>query len=343
MIGFPSKKEDKNIQIGIDIGKNFIKSASMSHSGIKPKLVNFSIKPVGDNVAKAIKDAHADLNTPKTRVTSSISGPSVIVRYIEMPSMNEEELKSAIQFEAEKVIPFNIKDIILDFAKMEDLEGNRMRVLIAAAKKDLVDIQVKMINEAGLEPAIFDIDSFAILNAFDITGIDKDKVCGLLNIGAKRSNLNIVKGGISYLSRDIEVGGNAVAKIIAESLSISAEEAQKSMEEKLSKINELSEEDKQLIVGSLTDAFSSLSDEVRLSFDYYENQYASSVDKIYLSGGMSESETIKNLLKENLGRETSKLDLLSGIDIAEGLDKGALEKSISQLAVAVGLALRRAD
>ena len=51
------------------------------------------------------------------------------------PSMTEEELKSAARFEAEKVIPYNLNDIILDSAKIEDIGKNRMRVVIVAVKK----------------------------------------------------------------------------------------------------------------------------------------------------------------------------------------------------------------
>lgn len=337
------KREEKDIQIGIDIGSHSIKAVAISHTGSAPKLLNFSVKPIGGNIVKAIKDAHAELGFVRNKIVTSISGPAVIVRYVEMPSMTEEELRSATKFEAEKVIPYKIDEVELDSAKVEDLKGNRMRVIIIAAKKDLIDTQLKMVYETGLEPVALDIDSFAMMNAFTHAGIDNSSVCGLLNIGAKRSNLNIIKGTISYLSRDINIGGGEITGIIAENLSLTEVESERIKKEKLSRFLQLSDEEKKDVKAPLEEVLSRLADEVRLSFDFYENHYASSVDKVYISGGASKPKVVEMLLKESLGHETLKWDPLANIDISERLDRLMLNEAQSQLAVAVGLGLRRIE
>lgn len=343
MAKFIVRREEKDIQIGLDIGSHSIKAVAISHSGPKPKLLNFSLRPVGENIVKAIKDAHAELGFTKNKIVTSISGPAVIVRYVEMPDMTEEELASATRFEAEKVIPYNINEVELDSAKIEDLGGNRMRVIIIAAKRDLIDTQLKMIYEAGLEPIILDIDSFAIMKAFINTGLGTNSVCGLLNIGAKRTNLNIVKGEITYLSRDITIGGDGITKIIADSLSLSEAESERIKKEKLSQFLQLSAEEKKDIEAALEEVLSRLADEVRLSFDFYENHYASTVDKVYISGGASKPKVVEELLKESLGRETLKWNPFANMDISERLDRLMLNEAQAQLAVATGLGLRRAE
>ena len=162
----PLFKKEESVQVAIDVGSHCVKALAVSHGKAAPLLLNFSIKPIGDNVIESIKQAHAELRCAKTKVVVSVSGPTVIARYIDIPSMNDEELAGAIRFEAEKVIPYNINDVQLDFTKIEDLEGNKMRIVMVAAKKDLIDSQINMLREAGLEPVIFDVDSFAITNAF---------------------------------------------------------------------------------------------------------------------------------------------------------------------------------
>lgn len=340
---FSRQRESKEIQIGLDIGSHSIKAVSLSSAGPRLKLLSFSVRPAGDNIVRAIKDAHAELGLTKNKIITSISGPAVIVRYVEMPSMTEEELASATKFEAEKIIPYNISEVELDSSKVEDLSGNRMRVVIVAAKKDLIDSQLKMVYEAGLEPLLVDIDSFAVMKAFLNAGIDNQAVCGLLNIGAKRTNLNIIKGKISYLSRDISIGGDDLTKAISDSLSIPEAEYEKIKQEKLSQFLQLTAEQKKGIDLPLEEVLSRLSDEVRLSFDFYENHYASNVGKVYISGGVAKPKVVEALLKESLGRETLKWDPLANIEISEKLDPLMLDGSRSQLAIAVGLALRKIE
>ncbi|NQT96073.1 MAG: type IV pilus assembly protein PilM [Candidatus Omnitrophica bacterium] len=335
------KKDNKNIHIGLDIGGHSVKAVAISQIGAKHELLNYSIKPVGDNIVDSIKDAHAALGITKIDINTSISGPAVVVRYIEMPSMSEDELESATRFEAEKVIPYNINEVELDSAKVEDLDGNRMRVIFVAAKKDLIDSQTKLIFEAGLRPVVLDIDSFCLMNSFLNTGKDSDGVCALINIGSRKTNLNIVHGDISYLSRDIDIGGNEINRIMAENLSLKPEEIEKIKKEKLSKFLQLSEEEKKDIEGPLEEMLSRVVDEIRLSFDFYENHYAGRVDKIYISGGTSTPEVVSGFLKEAFDREALRWNPLENIEISNEVDADSLSKIQPQLAIAVGLGLRK--
>jgi type IV pilus assembly protein PilM len=259
-----------------------------------------------------------------------------------MPSMNAEELRSATRFEAEKVIPYSIEDVELDSFKAEDLAGNRMRVVIIAAKKDLIDSELKLVYEAGLEPSILDVDSFALMNAFVNSQTDIENVSALVNIGAKKTNLNIIKGACTYLSRDIDIGSANIDKMLSETLSIPEVEAQRIREEKLSKFSELTEPEKKSLEAPLADVLNRLSDEVRLSFDFYENHYANSVKKIYISGGMTVAPVVLEYLKELLGQEASKWDPLANITVHERIsNKDMLQRIKPQLAVAIGLGLRK--
>ncbi len=335
------KKNQKDIYAALDIGGYSVKAAAISNAKDKPVLVKYSIKPVGDNIIKAISQAHSELGVSGTKVIASISGPTVIARYIDMPSMSKDELSDAIRFEAEKVMPYDIKDIQLDAVKTEDLEGNRMRVVMVAAKKDLIQSQMKILSEAGFEPVIFDVDSFALANSFINTGIDNTDVCGLLNIGYNKSSLNIVKDGKTYLSRDIDIAGKGVVKLIADNLSISDAEALKMLEEKLARFEELSGEEKESIKEPVAEVLSRLADESVLSFDFYENQHGNNVSKVYISGGMAIPRVTEDLLKENLGRDTQRWNPMTNIELSTDIDSKVARETAPQLAVVTGLALRK--
>jgi type IV pilus assembly protein PilM len=337
------KESSKDIQIGIDIGGHSVKAAAISHGKSGPRLVQFSIKPIGDNIIRAISEAHSELGLTKTRVVTSVSGPTVIMRYVDMPAMTEEELEGAIRFEAEKVIPYNINEVELDARKIETLDDNHMRVMIVAVKKDLIDSQIKILSEAGLEPVIIDIDSFALANAFMHTAIDPDNICGLINIGFNKANINIVKTDKSYLSRDIDIGGSQAVKTISDSMSLPQREALRIMEERLANFQSISEDEKKVILTPLSDMLSRLSDEMRLSFDFYENRYAHNVAKIFISGGMAVNEVLMDILRQFTGRDIKRWNPLSNIEVSNDLISRGIEAFSPQLAVAIGLGLRRPE
>jgi len=336
------KKDESNIQVGLHVGGYSVKAVAISRATGQPELLNYLIKPVKDSVVETIKEVYKELVVGAPPVITSVAGPSVVVRYVEMPSMTDEELQSAMSFEAEKVIPYKVDEVELDSIKAEDLEGNRMRVIFVAAKKDLVALHLEPLQQAGITPLVLDIDSFALMNAFVNAGIDKEHVSALINIGAKRTNLNIIKGDMSYLARDIDVGGNDITKLISESMSLDTAEAQKFKEDKLSNFSNLDEDQKQAIAKPLNETLSELADELRLSFDFYENRYASGVVNLYISGGTAKPEIVTNLLKELFGREVARWNPLQNIKISSNIDAQSLSDVQSELAVAIGLGLRRA-
>ena len=79
--------------------------------------------------------------------------------------MTHDELEESIHWEAEQYIPFDINDVHLDVAILnEHNEQGQMDVLLVAAKKDMIQEYTSVV-EAGLKPMVVDVDSFALQNA----------------------------------------------------------------------------------------------------------------------------------------------------------------------------------
>lgn len=338
-----TKGEDRKIQIGLDIGSHTIKSVAISHSGPRPLLLSFSVVPIRTNIVAAVKSAHAALGVTSKKVITSLAGPSVVVRYVEMPLMTGKELEGASRFEAEKVIPFSIDEVVLDAVKVEEIGSGRMRVVLVAARRDWVDDRICMLKDAGLEPVALDIDSFALMNAFTANGVNMDSVCGLINIGAKITNLNILKGNTSYLARDISVGGDDINKVMPEAAAGTGKTQEELKIEKLTNFNGLSDDERQAIEGGLENVIQSLGEQLRMSLDFYESRFAGAVEKLYISGGTTRSDVVEKILKEHLGRETIKWHPMANIDKADSLNIQSLNDLQPQLAIALGLGLRKAD
>ena len=170
------------------------------------------------------------LGVKATEAACSISGNAVIIRKIVLPAMTSEELEEQIQWEAEQYIPFDINDVNIDFQILgaDEHDPSKMNVLLVASKKDIVNDYTAVFNEAGLKLSVVDVDSFAVQNAFEINyDVFPEEVIALVNIGANIMNLNIVKGGISVFTRDVQLGGSLYTDEIQKQFSVSGEEAEK--------------------------------------------------------------------------------------------------------------------
>jgi type IV pilus assembly protein PilM len=137
-----SQSKLKN-RVGLDIGSSSVKMVEIASSGEDSSLVCLGMKKAPGSVRQplieAIKSLSSEIRITAKDAAISISGPSVIVRFVSMPKMKDDELKGAIRFEAEKYIPFPINDCIVDhqILRRNDKEG-KLEILLVAAKKDFV-------------------------------------------------------------------------------------------------------------------------------------------------------------------------------------------------------------
>jgi type IV pilus assembly protein PilM len=343
MLPFPSLKfkgtrSKEKFTAGLDIGAHSIKLAILKSQKDTMELCGFNIEPAELDVAPILKRLTENNNIKSVNI--SVSGSGTLIRYISFPKMAESELKQALKFEAQKHIPFAINEVDIDACILKDnLPDNKMLILLAAVKKEFISQRMKIIEEAGLKLKIIDVDSAALTNAFNFnfpeykTEADH-RAIALINIGATVSNLTIIEDGVPRLSRDIYIAGNSCTQKLADYLGIEFKVAENF------KINELKnnpENSSKVIEAIIT----SLANEGRISFDYFESQGAATVSKIFLSGGGSRLFSLKDTLMGLLGVDVEYWDPLERLFVPEALKGQKTELACSQLAVAVGLALRK--
>lgn len=320
---------------GLDIGSHTLKLVELTLEKTKPILTKYAVlsldgRPVKDGILELVSNA----KLTNRQVNLGIQGPSVIVRYIQMPRMNDEELEGAIKFEAEKYIPFTLDEVVIDYIILEkEVAPNNMKILLVAVKREFVNNLLELMNEVKLEAGLIDVDSFAVVNAFTNSAVDEESSYALLNIGAKITNMSIVQKKLPYFTRDIMLAGDELTNKVKEKFYLDFKEAETLKIEPKDKIDAVKE--------IFNPVLEKIISELRLSFDYFESQYEKSIGKLYLSGGTSYLFNITDVLRERLGIEVFRWDPLAGIGISEGLDADELNKCSGQLAVAVGLALRR--
>ncbi|MFC1594754.1 type IV pilus assembly protein PilM, partial [Candidatus Omnitrophota bacterium] len=283
---FGSFEQEREEVIGLDIGSSSIKLVVLEAERSKSKLLKASYKALdGQSVSSVIKKMFEESRIESNQVNVSLSGQGVVTRCIQMPRMPITEVSKALNFEAEKYIPFPISEVTLDCCILEELPESKILVLFAAAKKAMIDQTLTQLKEAGLEVSLVDVDALALTNSFNrvfssqesMKSDDLDGPVAVLNIGASFCSLNILQNGLPRFMRDIFAGGTDITKRISNILGISFTEAEKLKSNPQEKTEQIS---------SASDSiFSNLANEIRLSFDYYETQGNPALQALYVSGG----------------------------------------------------------
>ncbi len=327
----------EKVSVGLDIGTQMVKIVKLRISQDGAELLGFELAPAQVELVEVLKKIKQSQNITQP-VNIAVSGPATVIRAVPFARMNNAELHQALKFETQKHIPFSLGEVNIGGCILkEDLPDNKMLVLVAAVKKEFINQRLKFVEGAGLKVGIVDIDSLALVNAFHFNyGPDENlnhKGIALLNIGAAITNLSILEDGILRLSRDIQVAGNNFTQKIADMVGMDFKSA-----ERLKLSSESADVNR--IQTALESVFSNLATEIRTSFDYFESQGASSVGKIFLSGGSSLLPGLKERLVSLLGIEIDYWDPLKKITLAATVDAQAAKASSAQLAVALGLALR---
>src|SRR3989449_7939228 len=234
----------KKTSVGLDIGSGIIKLAVIDHSGSEPELIKVATTEVAADaivegevmdpglVSEAIRGLFSTAGVKQRTVVTAVGGRDVIVKKIQMDRMKEGDAREVIRWEAEQHVPFDMANVELDFQILDpDAEGLQMNVLLVAAKRELVEGRVGLLNEAGLTAAMIDVDAFAIHNAFELNHPDAMQgVVGLVNIGHEVTNVNVLEGGVPVLTRDVSVGTRRFREDLQREKGLSAEAAESAIQ-----------------------------------------------------------------------------------------------------------------
>jgi len=337
--------------VGLDIGSSSVKAIELKSAGKGFRVSAIGVESVppdsivdgaiidGGAVADAVRRLFANKKFKAKDVVASLSGNSVIVKKITLPTMTEAELSESIYWEAEQYIPFDIQDVNLDYEILDAGASGSMEVLLVAAKKDKIADYTNVISQAGKTPVIVDVDVFALQNAFEANyGFEPSSVVAILNAGASAININILSGSQSVFTRDLSMGGNAFTEAVQKELNLpyeSAEQLKKGQD-----VDGATYEDARAVLRAMTD---NVLLEVEKTFDFFKATASSDrIDRIMLCGGASRVEGFAESLRERFGTEVEQFDPFRQVALDSkkvGVDNPDDFGPVA--AVAMGLALRK--
>lgn len=293
---------------GLDIGAFSTKLACIKRVKKEIQLVDLVLQNGTEPTAikGEIDRVLAENKLKEIDVVTSVSGPSVVVRYVDFPDMSEDEVKNAIALESERFLPFRFEDVNLDLQVLKgahEVKG-KMHVLIVAARKEIIKKRLDFLDAAGLNPIAIDVDALSLANCFEKEGVTSTNAIGLLNMGATFTNLCIIEEGISCFTRDIPLGGNTINSHVQKRLGVPPEEAE-DLKKKIGLSQEIEGVEKEKIakISDVTkEILESFLKEIRYSFDFHQSQAkGKAIEKIYLSGGTSLLKEVDKFLSAELG------------------------------------------
>ena len=340
--------------VGLDIGSRSIKAAEITETKRGLSLKRFGIVDIAhgaieegtindpETVAESIKQLFKSYNIKESNVAVSIGGYSVIVKKISVQTMDEEKLQETIHFEAEQYIPFDISDVNLDFQILGESESNpgQMNVFLVAAKKEMVNDYINLVNLAGLNPCIVDVEAFALQNTFEANYDMQSENTALIDIGASKTSLNILKGNSSLFMRDVSLGCGQINQKIMSLIECSFEEA-----EQLKygdKPDRLTPEDLKGIVSSVVTDWCT---EIRRALDFFYSTYPEDqIKRIILSGGGANIDEFRELLATEASAEVESINPFKNFEIdKKNFDDAFIKQIAPQAAISMGLAMRKVD
>ena len=232
MLGLFNKKA--NTLLGIDISSTSVKLLELSRSGSRYKVEAYAVEPLPPNavVEKNIADLEGVgqallrvLTKAKSGVKSvavAVAGSAVITKTIEMEAgLSDDELENQLKIEADQYIPYPLEEVAIDFEVQGASARNadRVEVLLAACRKENVEVREAALALAGLTAKVVDVEAYALERAYgllvDQLGGGRDELTvAVVDIGATMTTLSVLHNGRTIYTREQLFGGKQLTEEI---------------------------------------------------------------------------------------------------------------------------------
>ena len=348
-LGLPGRREH---YVAFDIGSSSVKmvEAGVDRTGWRLFNVGILALPTGavqNNmvvetkvVADAVRKLVSDNGVKANKVIAAVPGRAVIMKRFELPAQKEEEMEANIEFEANKVIPEHLENVNLDYQILNTREGgSKVEVLLVAVRREIVNSYTDVIEQAGLTPAVMDVDYFAMESMYETNYEPQSvgEIIGLIHIGSRYTSINVLSNGLSTFTGDLPLAGEEFTETLRRTLQIPNEAA-----EILKVTGVLDGKPYPDLDALLKPTAEMLAEDIRRTLSMYGAVASEEgIRTIYLSGGSAKVRGLAAVLEEKLGVPVQQIDPFRGFQLEKNIDPAYLTESASQLGIGVGLAIRR--
>lgn len=337
----------KKTTVGLDVGSGLIKIAVIDHGKGTPELVKVAITKLQPDaivegevmdpgiVSDAIRAALDNAGVNGKHIVTAVGGRDVMVKKIQTERVKEKQARELMRWEAEQHVP-DVESVELDFQILDDSRSaDEMNVLLVAAKRDLVDAKIRILEDAGVTPSVVDVDAFALHNAFEVNYPEAMKgFVGLVNVGNEVTNVNIMDNGVPILTRDLPLGTRRFSEDLQRQHGMSARDSE----------NMIRGYDRSPQLDSI---LSMRVEEIALGVEraaafLTTSRNAAQLRAVYICGGGSRTPGLAEMLGDRLKIKVEHANPLARLNIRDGaLDSLTTDEVAPLLMLPIGLALRQ--
>ena len=368
--------------LGVDIGASGIKIVELANDHGRPRLVTYGIienvfEQVGaidprdhtEALADQLKRLAIRCHVSTNKAVAALPTFAVFSSTISMLALPPKELASAIRWEAKKIVPLPLEDMILDYkvlgeavsdpalppatttteanppVPVHDAARDRektIRVLLTAAARDLVHRYAEVFKRSNITLLSLETEAFALVRS--LIGVDRTLVM-IVDIGAVNSDFSIIDNGIPVLNRSIDLGGVAITRALASSLNLPLRDA-----EQYKRDVGLPVSPSAPLPKFFEDVLHPIINEIRYLLNLYQRQVETvgtvtgspampRLEKIIVTGGTAFLPGLVQYLSSQLNVKSYVGDPWARVIIPQEL-KPVLTELGPKLSIAVGLAMR---
>ena len=351
MFGLFGKKNDT--VLGVDISSSSVKLLELSKNGEKLRVESYAVEPLPANsvVEKSINDVEAVGETVKKVLAKSrssvrlgavaVAGSAVITKTIQMSAgLNDQELEDQISVEADQYVPYPLDEVAIDFEVLGPSEdsADQVDVLLAACRKENVELREDALEIGGLTSRIVDIEAHAVERAFDLIARQMDesaeeRTVAIVDIGSTMTTLSVLADNTTVYTREQLFGGRQLTEEIQRRYGLSFEEA--GLAKKQGGLpddydREVLDPFKEAVVQQVARS---------LQFFFGSSQY-NEVDYVVLAGGVASIPELSDMVQEKVGIKTIVANPFSDMTLNSRVNASALSNDAPSLMIACGLAMR---
>jgi type IV pilus assembly protein PilM len=355
VLGLFSKKA--NSLLGIDISSTSVKLLELSRSGGRYRVEAYAVEPLPANavvekniaelegVGQALSRVLVKARTGTKGVAVAVAGSAVITKTIEMDAgLSDDEMENQLKVEADQYIPYPLEEVAIDFEVQGYSVRNpeRVEVLLAACRKENVEVREAALALAGLSAKVIDVEAYALERAYGLLaaqlgqGDDTSLTVAVMDIGATMTTLSVLHNGRIIYTREQLFGGRQLTEEIQRRYGLTVEEAGLAKKQgglPDDYVAEVLQPFKDAVVQQVSRS---------LQFFFAAGQF-NDVDYIMLAGGTSSIAGLDQLIQQRLGTPTLVANPFADMALSSKVNAGALASDAPALMIACGLALRSFD
>jgi len=280
----------KTINIVEAKGKKLISNIQIPQSSISSGDLDEQI-PVEVKLVAIFNDELRKNRIDANKATLCLSGKDLIIRTFEMPVLPNEELASAVNFEAKKYIPFKVEDLITDYQVELDRSSRKNSVLFVGIKKETLDKYLAIFAQLNIKLLSIEYSDFSLLRALRLCGTVDSGIVGVFGMDGQEdeeASFTVFENSFPLFSRDFSVGSAGLESPAA------AKEPQAAA------------------------SIEKIKSEIRVSLDYYQRKFPNKkIKKVFLVANQEYASELESFIAEiglasqfvnqsNLARVTGK-------------------------------------